>query len=92
MTTYIICPRRSYRTYHDLASRLGSPDLWDGGLNQGYKIQAPEILSKIHWLGDQSIELAAKVKAKEVCQTLYLQRSQLLGLLSVLDCLGLYET
>lgn len=47
-----------------------------------YKIQAPEILSKIHWLGDQSSELAAKVKAKEVCQTLYLQRSQLLGLLS----------
>ena len=28
---------------------------------------------------------AAKVKAKEVCQTLHLQRSQLLGLLSVLD-------
>lgn len=46
-----------------------------------YKIQAPEILSKIHWLGE-SIEVVSKVKAKEVCQTLHLQRSQLLGLLS----------
>ena len=50
----------------------------------GYKIQAPEIISKIHWLGDQSVELALRVKAKEVCQTLFLERSQLLDLLSSL--------
>mgnify|MGYP002803526794 CR=1 FL=1 len=46
-----------------------------------YKIQAPEILSKIHWLGE-STDVAMKVKAKEACQVLHLDRSKLLDLLS----------
>ena len=53
-------------------------------LTWGYKIQAPEILSKIHWLGE-STDVAMKVKAKEACQVLHLDRSKLLDLLSYLD-------
>ena len=47
-----------------------------------HRIQAPEVLSKIHWLGNEVMELSSRVKAKEVCQVLYLERSKLLSLLS----------
>ncbi|CAE7217610.1 Hcn4 [Symbiodinium sp. CCMP2456] len=48
-----------------------------------HKVQAPEVLSSMNWLGDRhAAEPPRRVKAKEVCQILRISQSKLLSLLS----------
>ena len=48
-----------------------------------HKVQAPEVLSSVNWLGDRTAaEPPRRVKAKEVCQILRISQPKLLGLLS----------
>lgn len=48
-----------------------------------HKVQAPEVLSSMNWLGDRhAAEPPRRVKAKEVCQILRISQPKLLSLLS----------
>ena len=48
-----------------------------------HKVQSPEVLSSVNWLGDRaSADPPRRVKAKEVCQILRISQPKLLNLLS----------
>lgn len=48
-----------------------------------HKVQAPDVLSSMNWLGDRhAAEPPRRVKAKEVCQILRISQAKLLSLLS----------
>ncbi|CAK9053152.1 Potassium/sodium hyperpolarization-activated cyclic nucleotide-gated channel 4 [Durusdinium trenchii] len=49
--------------------------------DQKRRFRAPDVVSSFPWLGEETPGVAAKVKAKGVCQVLTLERSKLLRLL-----------
>ena len=54
-----------------------------GQTEKRHKVQSPEVLSSVNWLGDRAAaEPPRRVKAKEVCQVLRISQPKLLSLLS----------